>query len=149
LHIPSNCWVAWEQKSKKGLSVMKREFIISCKHHSEVLERISSQEWVGLKQIIAQIDSRFGIQGGTLTIEVGNALRDAKHVPHHLHARYDVGNSDISVDESPSLEDLMQKLKILTVFEEMRIMKEEGLENEKIIEGLSKEKRELVCDLTD
>jgi diadenosine tetraphosphate (Ap4A) HIT family hydrolase len=121
------------------------QLVIPTKRHITNVDQMNPTEWVDFGEIFRWINQEYSIDGGVIVARSGNPARNAKSIPH-IHFNYHVptGQQKVEITIGKSLADLTEKIKVLEVYEEMRLFKAQGVEIP--FNMLSEEKQKLVKD---
>ena len=123
----------------------EHQFVIPSRRHVSSINELTSAEFADLFLAIKEVERRFHITGGVIVIRSGDPAKNARSMPH-LHVNYHVptGKKKVGITIAKSERNLKRKLKILQVFEKMRLIEEMGWKNP--ADRLTRNEKKLVKD---
>lgn len=146
ISIPNNSWLAWPNRmaAKQNQSL---QLVILSKRHIERVEDLGPVEWINLGNFITELAQHFKLEGFSLLCRSGNPLFNAKSVPHlHFNLHVPDGTGKVAPTIGKSWHNLEEKLRVLTVFEKLRLLVTKNLSLQAALASLPVDEQLLVKD---
>ncbi len=136
-------WRAWTNVVAP-LVGQKYQFVIAPLRHSEHFHHLNNAESVGLTTIIGRLNDLYDLTGYAMFLRSGDPSINARSVAHtHMNIVIADGTQDVKPILGKSRETVAADLRVLVIFEKMRLMEEQG--NPDPFNSLPCEEQELVC----